>query len=79
MGFGKIARYQLIVGRREHRDELNLRAELKKTGVDTAKLALDINIKFQDICRIKIDKIEYVASGTISDKAQGLKDERKWD
>jgi phenylacetate-CoA ligase len=79
MSFGKIARYQLIVGRREHRDELILKAELKDIGADKAKLSLDINNKFQDICRIKIDKIDFVASGTISEKQQGLKDERKWD
>jgi phenylacetate-CoA ligase len=79
MGFGKIAKYQLIVGRREHRDELILKAELKDGGADKAKLSLDINNKFQDICRIKIDKIEFVDSGTISDKEMGLKDERKWE
>jgi phenylacetate-CoA ligase len=79
MGFGKISRYQLIVGRREHRDELILKAELKDSGADRAKLSLDINNKFQDICRIKIDSIEFVDTGTIAEKQQGLKDERKWE
>jgi phenylacetate-CoA ligase len=79
MGFGKISRYQLIVGRREHRDDLILKAELKESGTDKAKLSLDINNKFQDICRIKIDKIEYLPDGSISDKEVGLKDERKWE
>jgi phenylacetate-CoA ligase len=79
MSFGKISRYQLIVGRREHRDEMILKAELKDGGADKAKLSLDINNKFQDICRIKIDKIDFVVAGTIGDKEQGLKDERKWD
>jgi phenylacetate-CoA ligase len=79
MSFGKIARYQLIVGRREHRDELTLKAELKESGADKTKLSVDINNKFQDICRIKIDKIEYVDAGTIGEKQQGLNDERKWE
>jgi phenylacetate-CoA ligase len=79
MGFGKISRYQLIVGRREHRDELILKAECKESGADKAKLSLDINNKFQDICRIKIDKIEFMAAGTIGEKEAGLKDERKWE
>jgi phenylacetate-coenzyme A ligase PaaK-like adenylate-forming protein len=79
MGFGKIDRYQLIVGRREHRDELILKAELKDIGADKTKLSLDINNKFQDVCRIKIDKIDFVDSGTIAEKEQGLKDERKWE
>jgi phenylacetate-CoA ligase len=79
LGSGEISRYQLIVGRRQHRDELILNAELKNTTIDTAKLAEDLNQKFQDICRIKIDRIDFVAPGAISEKEQGLKDERKWE
>ncbi len=79
LGFGQVARYQLIVGRRQHRDEMTLKIELKDTGVDKERLSLDINQKFQDICRIKIDKIEFVSQGTISEKQQGITDERKWE
>jgi phenylacetate-CoA ligase len=78
-GFPDISCYQLTVGRRENRDELSLKVELKNKGADTTKLAVDINNKFQDICRIKIDKIEFVVAGTITEKDQGLKDERKWE
>jgi phenylacetate-CoA ligase len=77
--FGQVARYRLIVGRRQHRDEMTLKVELKDSGVDREKLAVDINNKFHDICRVKIDKIEFVSSDTISDKQQGIKDERKWE
>jgi phenylacetate-CoA ligase len=79
MSFNQVTRYRLIVGRRQHRDEMTLKVELKDSGVDRDKLAVDINKRFQDICRIKIDKIEFVSSGSISDKQQGIKDERKWE
>jgi phenylacetate-CoA ligase len=79
MSFSEVARYQLTVGRREHRDEMTLKLELKDSGADRARLSVDINNKFQDICRIKIDIIEFVSSGTITDKQQGIKDERKWE
>ncbi|HTY82240.1 MAG TPA: phenylacetate--CoA ligase family protein, partial [Dehalococcoidales bacterium] len=79
LGFSDVSRYQLIVGRRKNRDELILKAELKSSDADTVKLSVDINNKFQDICRIKIDRVEFVAPGTIPEKAQGLKDERKWE
>ncbi len=79
MGFSQVARYQLVVGRHEHRDEMILKVELKESAAGKSKLSLDINKKFQDICRIKIDSIEFVSSGTISDKQQGIKDERKWE
>jgi phenylacetate-CoA ligase len=79
MGFSQVSRYQLVVGRSEHRDEMTLKVELKDAGADTTRLALDINSKFQDICRIKIDKIDFVRPGTIGEKAPGIKDERKWE
>jgi phenylacetate-CoA ligase len=79
MGFSQVAGYQLIVGRRQHRDELTLKAELKDSGADTAKLSADINNKFQDVCRIKIDEIDFVPQGNIPEKQRGIKDERKWE
>ena len=79
MGFGQVARYQLVVGRRQHRDEMTLKLELKDSRADKAKLSIDINQKFQDICRIKIDKIEFVEPGNIPEKQQGITDERKWE
>jgi phenylacetate-CoA ligase len=79
LGFGQIAKYQLIVGRRQHRDEMTLKVELKERSIDTGKLSLDINQKFQDICRIKIDRIEFVEPGVIVEKAPGIKDVRKWE
>jgi phenylacetate-CoA ligase len=79
MGFSEVAKYQLLVGRREHRDEMTLKVELKDNSIDKNRLAVDINNKFQDICRIKIDKIEFVVPYIITDKTQGIKDERKWE
>ena len=79
LGFSQVARYQLIVGRREHRDEMTLKVELKDRGVAKDRLSLDINTKFQDICRIKIDKIEFVEPDSIGEKQQGIQDERKWE
>jgi phenylacetate-CoA ligase len=79
LGFGQVAKYQLIVGRRQHRDEMSLKVELKDNNIDKEKLSLDINQGFQDICRIKIDRIEFVEPGSIAEKAPGIKDVRKWE
>ncbi|MCJ7605115.1 MAG: AMP-binding protein [Dehalococcoidales bacterium] len=78
-GFDQVARYQLIVGREKHRDSLTLRLELKDAGTDTSRLGNDINQKFQDVCRIKIDRVEFVEKGSIAEDAQGISDKRKWD
>jgi phenylacetate-CoA ligase len=79
MSFSEVARFQLLVGRRQHRDEMTLRLELKDTGIDTEKLATKVNQKFQDTCRIKLDKIEFVEKGSVSEDKQGIVDERKWE
>jgi phenylacetate-CoA ligase len=78
-GGGRVARWQLIVGRRQHRDELLLKVSLEHAGADTASLSAEINQKFQDTCRIKIDRIEFVGVEDIPEKEQGIKDERKWE
>ncbi|MBN2240703.1 MAG: AMP-binding protein [Dehalococcoidales bacterium] len=76
---GDITSYQLVVGRRNQRDELVLKAEVKDSAIDKDKLSEDINRKFQDLCRIRIDRIEFVEQGTIPEEDQGIIDERKWD
>ena len=78
-GFSEVASHRLIVGRRQHRDELTLQAELKDKGIDEAKLSADLNKKFQDTCRIKLDRIEFVAAGSIPEDKRGITDERKWE
>jgi phenylacetate-CoA ligase len=76
---GEVSRFQITVGRRQHRDEMTLKLELKDKNADKAKLTEGINKKFQDVCRIKLDKIDFVDSGTIPEDKQGIIDERKWD
>ncbi len=77
--FGEVSRFQLIVGRKQHRDEATLKLELKDVDVDKKKLADDLNRRFQDTCRIKIDKIEFVDAGSIPEDKQGIVDERTWE
>ena len=76
MGSGQVSRYQLTIGRRQHRDEMTLKLELKDENIDKTKLAADLNQRFQDACRVKIDRIEFVEG--LPDKS-GIVDERKWE
>ncbi len=77
--FPSVVRFQLIIGRRENRDEMSLKAELKDEAVDKARLTEDLNKKFQDTCRLKLDHIEFVAAGTIADNQPRVVDARKWE
>jgi phenylacetate-CoA ligase len=78
--FAEVARFQMVVTRAAERDELTLKAALKQdTTVEVkGKLAEAIGKGFQDACRIKPDKIEFLAGGTLPEPYQKLVDRRVW-
>jgi len=78
-GFQQIARFQLAVARKGHRDEAILKIELMDEKTDQKQLAEQLTGKFNDVCRIKLDKIDCVGKGTIPEESQGIIDERKWE
>ena len=75
----QISRFQIAVGRTQHRDETTLKVELKDEPANKEKLADELNKRFQDACRIKIDRIEFVEKGTIAEEHQKIVDERTWE
>jgi phenylacetate-CoA ligase len=77
--FAPVFRYQIIIDRKDNRDEMVLHLELKDEPVNRDKLSGDINQKFQDICRVKLDGIQYRESGSIPEARKTLQDNRKWD
>jgi hypothetical protein len=58
---------------------MTLKVELKNEATDKSKLAEALNKKFQDVCRMKIDDIEFVAKGSIPEEYQKIVDERTWE
>ena len=81
MSFGQVSRFQVVVGRRKHRDEMVLKVELepKSKAEDKNRLSDALSKKVQDMCRIKVDKIEFVEKGIIPDEHQTILDERTWE
>ncbi|MFH0914322.1 MAG: AMP-binding protein [Chloroflexota bacterium] len=80
LGFAPISRFQIAVSRRNERDEMTLCAELRQEASEEERrrLAEEMNRKFQDVCRVKIDRITFVPSGTIPEGQKTLVDERVW-
>jgi phenylacetate-CoA ligase len=74
-----VGKFQLIVGRRDNRDEIVLKAELKDDTADKANLAEELDRRFQDACRLRLDNIEFVAVGSIPDNGPRVVDARKWE
>jgi phenylacetate-CoA ligase len=77
-GFSQIARYQVVVRRPAERDEVCFRLELKDKDADKNALSEELNKKFQNLCLVKADKIEFVPGGTIPEGSKTIVDERSW-
>jgi len=58
---------------------MTLKIELKDEAIDRKTLADDLNKRFQNLCRVKIDKIEFLERGTIPEEHQTIVDERTWE
>jgi len=79
LSFEPVSRFQIVVGRRAQRDEMILKIELKDKTIDREKLTAGLSERFQNVCRVKIDRIEFVEKGTILEKHQKIIDERTWE
>jgi phenylacetate-CoA ligase len=77
--FPSVARFQIVIGRRENRDEMVLKVELNDDSLDRAQFADSMAGKLQDVCRVKPDRIEFVGGGTIGDGQPKVVDARKWE
>jgi phenylacetate-CoA ligase len=77
--FEQISAFQIVVGRKEQRDTMTFKIELKEQSIDKSQLADDLSSKFQDVCRVKVDKIDFVAKGTIPVEHKIMVDERTWE
>jgi len=77
--FDQVAQFQVKVGRQKQRDIITINLELKDETLDKQKLTDDLAQAFQDICRVKADKIEFVAKGTIPEEHKVIEDERTWE
>ena len=81
LSFEPVSRFQILVTRQEQRDEMTLKVELKHEAAEEEKrkLASDLNQKFQAVCRIKPDRIDFVERGTIPEEQPKIVDERTWE
>jgi len=77
--FKEIVQFQLIVSRTGERDELVAKIELADASIDEARLSVLLSERFPQVCRVRLDRIEYVPRGTIPQERQTIVDERKWE
>jgi len=76
--FPAISRFQVVVGRVGYKDQLTFNLELADETIDRDKFSQELQSSFQDICRVRIDKINVVPSGTIPEEHKVIVDDRNW-
>jgi phenylacetate-CoA ligase len=75
--FGEL-RLQAVVDREGFKDLLTVRVEAEKEGPDRARLDREFENVFKEICTVKIDKLEFIEKGTLTEKDGLIVDRREW-
>ncbi len=76
--FAVISKCQVVVNRVGYRDEMTFNIELADETIDRDSLITELQTSFQDACRLRIDKINFVPKGTIPEEHKMIVDERSW-
>ena len=74
--FPEITKYQGIITRQGYRDQFTLKVELKQEGIEKEQLSQKLIETVTAAVRIKLDKVDYVATGAIPEGHKVLADER---
>jgi phenylacetate-CoA ligase len=72
-----VARYQVVVTRRDHQDVLTFRAELG-AGAQAAAVTGALEAAMREVMKLR-GEVEVVPAGTIPQAAKKIDDQRKWD
>ena len=73
--FGEL-RLQVVVDRLDFKDHLTVRVEVGPE--DQARLQSEFESAFKEICTVKIDRLEFIEKGTLSEKDSLIVDQRTW-
>ena len=71
-------RLQAVVDRSGFKDRLTLRVEAGKAAADRASFQKELEDVVREVCTVKVDKVEFLKGGTLSDKDGLIVDRRDW-
>lgn len=74
----EIARLQAVVEREGFKDLLTIRIETETPGSGNDRLEQELMETVKDVCGLKVDRVEFVKKGTISEKDRLIVDQREW-
>jgi len=73
--FSMVSRYQMLLHLDGHRDRITLNLEVEP-GIDNNALSQAVVRRCQDVFKLKMDKIEFVAQGTLAEDCERFVDNR---
>jgi phenylacetate-CoA ligase len=76
--FKEISKVQIVVDRPSQRDEMTFKIKLKDENIDEAVLSEKITEKFQALCVLRPDRIDFVSDAFFTEKTNLICDMRKW-
>jgi phenylacetate-CoA ligase len=76
--FPQIARYQVRITRREHKDEMTFLIELRGENDPSDKLKERIERSVRDVMKVR-GEVKFVSEGTIPDGVKKIEDQRTWE
>ncbi len=76
--FPMVANFQVVVTRKDYRDEMTIYVELKEEPADKADLKRRIESEVQEVLKVK-GEVLFTAKGGIPDRAKKIDDRRIWE
>jgi phenylacetate-CoA ligase len=73
-----IGKYQVVITRKEHKDEMVFRIELKEEVSHPEKLKDEIEQSIRDVMKVRGD-VQFVSKGTLPEGAKRIEDQRTWE
>lgn len=74
----QIAKYQVVVTRKQDKDEMTFRIELKEEVLDVGKLKEEVEKSIRDVMKVRGD-VQIVPKDTIPEGAKKIDDQRTWE
>ncbi len=76
--FPWVANYQIVITRKEYRDQMMIYIELKEEGADQSSLKRRVEKEIEEILKVK-GEVMFTAKGGIPDRAKKIDDRRIWE
>jgi phenylacetate-CoA ligase len=74
----QISKVQVVVTRKEHKDEMTFQIELREEVVQSEKLKSEIEQSIRDVMKVRGD-VQFVPKGALPEGANKIEDRRTWE